>query len=190
MIDTILFDFVGVLLFPKEGYESSRQVDEIDRLIGSVTDDRVFKEQTLQKYNLLEHEFNAVLQAIVDKYEPHVPLWELLPRLRKDHKLGIINNGTYLSYPLFDAKLHIGQLFDLFISSAVVGTRKPDREIYLTACTKLGSQPQNCLFLDDNEENILGARKVGMQTIHWLDRQNGFQKLSTYLCPAGRVKTG
>ena len=32
MIDTILFDFIGVLLFPKENFKASFLADEIDRL--------------------------------------------------------------------------------------------------------------------------------------------------------------
>ena len=190
MIDTILFDFVGVLLFPKEKYDALFPVDEIDELIGAVTDDDVFKEKTLRAYNLLEHEFNVVLHAVVNKYEPFVPLWELLPMIRKRYKLGIINNGTYLTYPLFDARFHIGQRFDVFISSAVVGACKPNPAIYLQACASLCSQPQNCLFMDDSEENILGAQKIGMQTLHWRSKENAFQEFTTYLRIAGGIKTG
>jgi HAD superfamily hydrolase (TIGR01509 family) len=190
MIDTILFDFVGVLLFPKENHEALPQVDEVDELIGAVTNDNVFKERILREYDLLEHEFNAILLAIVNKYEPFVPLWKLLPKIRKRHKLGIINNGTYLTYPLFDAKLHLGQQFDMFLSSATVGVCKPNPTIYLQACTSLHSEPQNCLFMDDSQENILGAQRVGMQTIHWSNKENGFQKFKTYLCNAGGIKMG
>ncbi len=190
MIDTILFDFVGVLLFLKENYEALPQVDQIDELIGIVTDDSLFKEKIIREYNLLEHEFNTVLLSVVNKYEPFVPLWKLLPTLRKRYKLGIINNGTYLTYPLFDARFHIGQQFDIFLSSAVVGVCKPNRAIYLQACASLHREPQNCLFMDDSEENILGAQLVGMQTIHWRSKNSGFQEFNTYLCTAGGIETG
>ena len=62
IIDTIFFDFVGVLLFPKEYGDTNPLIDEIDNQIGAVTNDTVFKEQILHKYNLLESEFNAVLE--------------------------------------------------------------------------------------------------------------------------------
>lgn len=181
MIDTILFDLVGVLLFPKENYEADSRVDEIDQLIGAVTNDNIFREKILSKYNLLEHEFNTILQVVVNKYEPYIPLWEFLPKTRKRYKLGIINNGTYLTYPLFDAKFHIGQLFDIFLSSGKAGICKPNRAIYLQACAKLGSEPQSCLFMDDSKENIVGAQMVGMQTIHWPNKENGFQEFTIYL---------
>jgi HAD superfamily hydrolase (TIGR01549 family) len=190
MIDTILFDFVGVLLFPKENRPACRLADEIDQQIGTVTDDIIFKEKILREYDLLDNEFDNILQYIVNKYEPYVPLWELLPGIRKNYKLGIINNGTYLTYPLFEEKYHLSQRFDIFLSSAVEGVCKPDRVIYLRACEKLGSQPQDCLFMDDREENILGAQQVGMQTIYWSGRKKGFREFNTCLRAVGNLKTG
>ena len=189
MIDTILFDFVGVLLFPKESQESNPLVDEIDRLIGTVTNDSTFKEKVTHEHNLSESEFKTILQAIVNKYEPFVPLWKLLPRLRKRYKLGIVNNGTYLTYPLFEARYHLSQVFDDFLSSAVVGVCKPDHDIYLQACERIDSQPRNCLFMDDSEGNIIGAKSVGMQTIHWPTMASGFQAFETYLRTHERIKT-
>lgn len=190
MIDTIFFDFVGVLLFPKEYDDTNPLIDEIDNQIGTVTNDTVFKEQIIHKYNLLESEFNAVLESIVNKYVPYIPLLRLLSELRKCYKLGIINNGTYLTYPLFEAKYHLSQQFDVFLSSAVVGVCKPERAIYLHACKKIKSQPRTCLFMDDSEENIMGAQMVGMQTIHWLDKESGFQEFKAWLGALRRMQTG
>jgi len=163
------------LLFPKANCEQNRLRDEIDQRIGQVSDDARFKAEILREYNLSEAKFNKVLQSIVEQYEPFIPLWKMLPQLRKRYKLGIINNGTYLTHPFFEQKYHFSQEFDGFISSAIEGACKPGREIYLRACKILGSPPQNCLFLDDSLENITGAQEVGMQTIHWPDRESGFQ---------------
>ena len=189
MIDTILFDLVGVLLFPKENYAASRLADEIDRQIGAVTNDIIFKEKILREYDLLDNEFDNILQSIVNKYESFVPLWKLLPKLRKFYKLGIINNGTYHTYPHFEEKYHISQRFDFFLSSAIEGVRKPDRAIYLRACEKSGSTPQSCLFMDDSEENIMGAQRVGMRTIHWSGKENGFQEFNNCIHTFGNIKT-
>jgi HAD superfamily hydrolase (TIGR01509 family) len=190
MIDTILFDFVGVLLFPKENITPSWIVDEIDWQVGQVTNDSVFKEKVLREYHLQENEFEHVLQCIVDKYEPYLPLWEMLPELIKNYKLGIINNGTYLTYPLFEAKYHIPERFDIFLSSAREGFCKPERAIYLRACQALGSRPGNCLFMDDSKENILGAQRIGMQTLLWVDKESGFNEFITRIHHSGKPQTG
>ena len=75
----------------------------------------------------------------------------------------------------------MSQRFDVFVSSAVEGVCKPDRVIYLRACEKIGSKPQNCLFMDDSQENIMGAQMVGMQAIHWSGKENGFREFSAFL---------
>ena len=39
---------------------------------------------------------------------------------------------------------------------------KPDPEIYLTTCEKLGLSPENCLAVEDSKNGILSARAAGM----------------------------
>ncbi|EGO60230.1 hypothetical protein NEUTE1DRAFT_75063 [Neurospora tetrasperma FGSC 2508] len=77
------------------------------------------------------------------------------------------------------------QLFDVFISSAHVGLRKPDPRIYQLALEKVdqfaranadsergkrggwgeGVRPEDFVFLDDIGENLKAARKAGFRTI-------------------------
>lgn len=69
-VDAILFDMMGVLLFQKINYQLDSLVDEIDGLVGRVTDDNVFKRETLKKFRLNEKYFDKILTKIVNKYEP------------------------------------------------------------------------------------------------------------------------
>ena len=175
-IDAILFDLMGVLLFQKNNYRSDPLVDEIDGLIGRVTDDNIFKQEILKKFSLNESDFDKILTKIVDKYEPFQQLWDLLPELRKYYKLAVVNNGTALTFSQFDWRLNFDKYFDLFISSAKEGMKKPDNEIFLTATKQLDVAPKKCLFMDDSEENIKGAKQADMQTMLWLNREDGFRR--------------
>ncbi len=58
-----------------------------------------------------------------------------------------------------------GALFDGVVISGEVGLHKPDPEIYLLACEKLGVPPQECVFVDDLRENCAGAEAVGMTAV-------------------------
>ena len=176
-ISAILFDLVGVLLFKRKDYKPNLLVDKVDSLIGKVTDDKKFKKATIKNFNLKEKEFDEVLEKVVNKYEPFQPIWELLPELRKHYKLAIINNGTALTLPSFKTKHKIDKYFDLFISSAIEGVKKPKREIYLLAVKKLGIKPNECLFMDDLEENVKGAEEVGMKTIYWENKKKVLRNL-------------
>ena len=180
-IDAILFDMMGVLLFKNSNYIPNTIVDEIDTLVGRVTDDYIFKQETLKKFRLNEEDFNNILSQIVEKYEPFQQLWGLLPELRKHYKLAIINNGTTLTLPQFDQKLKFDKFFDLFVSSAKEGVRKPDGEIFLTTASRLKVDPRRCLFMDDSEVNIEGAKRIGMQTILWPNKNDGYKKLIEFI---------
>lgn len=180
-IKAILFDLVGVLLFKKETYRPNPTVDQIDRLIGKVTDDRVFATETKRKFDLDNVEFDSVMQKIADKYEKFVPLWTLLPRLHKQVRLGIINNGTALTWPYFNKRFELSRQFDLCLNSARTGVAKPDAKIYQLAAGKLQLMPQEILFMDDLAENIAGAKKTGMQTIWWRDKTTGIEEFKKLL---------
>lgn len=67
-------------------------------------------------------------------------------------------------------------MFDVFVSSAHVGMRKPDEDIYYYAVKQLdelvkqrgdnsGVQPTDIVFLDDIGTNLRTAKKIGMRTI-------------------------
>jgi len=56
-------------------------------------------------------------------------------------------------------------LFDTVVLSGDVGLRKPQAEIYLMTASRLGLEPQDCVFVDDLKSNIAGAEAVGMKGI-------------------------
>lgn len=180
-IEAILFDFHGVLLFVKKGYPVDEMVEEIDRQIGEVTDDEIFKQEMQKRFGLNDQQFREVMEKIVEKYEAFLPLWQLLPELKKFYRLAIINNGTALTLPAFFSRCQVKDYFDIFVSSAIEGVRKPQAEIFLRTAERLGVNPQQCLFMDDKAENVEGARRVGMKTIWWQDRESGFQKFLEFL---------
>jgi 2-haloacid dehalogenase/putative hydrolase of the HAD superfamily len=41
--------------------------------------------------------------------------------------------------------------------------------------------PDQCLFMDDSEENIIGARRIGMEALHWPDPESGLQAFLEWL---------
>ena len=71
--------------------------------------------------------------------------------------------------------LELTEYFDKFIFSEEVGSRKPDKEIFLHALEKVDKNGESCLYVGNSfRTDIKGAKKVGMKTC-WLNRQ-GKQK--------------
>ncbi len=50
-----------------------------------------------------------------------------------------------------------------FVVSAFERMMKPDPTIYLTLCERYRLDPAECLFVDDNADNVRGAEAAGMQ---------------------------
>lgn len=90
----------------------------------------------------------------------------LIRGLRPRYKTALLSNFTarlrdeLAQHSLLDA-------FDAIIISGEVGIVKPDARVYRLAAGRLGVPPGECLFVDDYDENIAGARAVGMQTLHF-----------------------
>ena len=86
-------------------------------------------------------------------------------------------------------RLALGQHFDAFIESSVVGLRKPDPRIYALACQRLAVNPDEAVFLDDIGGNLKPARAFGMKTIKVVTPEGALSELEETLgfslAPAG-----
>lgn len=78
----------------------------------------------------------------------------------------------------------VREVFDIFISSAHVGMRKPDRNIYDFTMKTLRDkwpdadiQPNDIVFFDDIGENLKMAKTVGWRTVKvWLGKTDATVK--------------
>jgi epoxide hydrolase-like predicted phosphatase len=61
----------------------------------------------------------------------------------------------------------VDELFEIVVDSSDVRMRKPDRRIYRLTCERLGVEPKDSVFVDDNADNIAAARALGMETVHF-----------------------
>ena len=175
-VQAILFDFVGVLMRIIDVTPDSI-TDEINRMIGSVTDDEIFKKEAKEKFKLTDAQFEECLEKIVNRFEPYEPLWNMILSLKRQYKLAVINNGTALTLTrLFTRFPQLTAQFDEFVSSAKERVRKPDKRIYLLTCQKLNVDPSECLFMDDTQQNTDAASALGMQTIWWETHEKGFEE--------------
>lgn len=60
----------------------------------------------------------------------------------------------------------LGGMVDVEVFSSEVGLRKPDPEIYLLACGRLGVEPSTCLYVGDGSyRELTGAAAVGMRPV-------------------------
>jgi putative hydrolase of the HAD superfamily len=51
------------------------------------------------------------------------------------------------------------------VISGEVGMHKPQPEIFMLGCERIGLAPEECVFVDDLRQNCEGAEAVGMTAI-------------------------
>jgi putative hydrolase of the HAD superfamily len=89
-------------------------------------------------------------------------MFELVADLRAlGVRVGLLSNSWGSTYP----RERIAAAFDHVVISGEVGLRKPQAEIYRLSLDGLGVTPEQAVFVDDAEPNLVGARSVGLRTV-------------------------
>jgi epoxide hydrolase-like predicted phosphatase len=171
MIKAIIFDFFDVFRtdaykswlaehnIPREGeyFEVSRRQD-----MGEITVDGFL--QTLSKLQgrpvtLEELEANATLDNDV------VAVTEAL---KKRYRIALLSNAPSGFIRGIFAEHDLERLFDEIIISSEVGMVKPSADIFHLTLQRLGVQPSEALFIDDNKKHTQAAEKIGIKSIQFL----------------------
>lgn len=116
---------------------------------------------------VLDKCWNAMLVNI-----PLVKL-ELLDELKKTHNVFLLSNTNDIHVHHINTILlprvterSLEDFFHHAYYSHTMKMRKPDAEIFQKVLDLENLNPSQTLFLDDNEANIEGASKLGIQTLH------------------------
>ena len=111
-------------------------------------------------------EFVAIWRSVFTANRPMIDFWRSLAG-----QWGIwyfSNTGemhvpwVYGAFP--EMTMHRGHAL-----SYEVGVMKPDARFFRTGLDRLGLRPDECLFVDDLEENCAGARACGIESIRYTD---------------------
>ncbi len=71
--------------------------------------------------------------------------------------------------------------FDRVFNSYHIHKSKRDGSVFVDVCSALGTRPEQTLFVDDNINHIVRARRQGLQTIHFVTRDDFKKQLQDYL---------
>ncbi len=196
-ISAICFDLGKVLLdFDKEAMlvriakKSSLTAAEMTPLFlkdqqgiiyekGGITSAKYFAHlKKLLRYQGTTKELRACCCEIFTPLSDHIALAALLA---PHYPLAIISNTNDAHIAYAEATYSFFSLFHARIYSHEIRVMKPEREIYDAALTALGGiDPLKALFIDDIESHILGASKLGWQTIHLRPGVNLREALASY----------
>ncbi len=121
----------------------------------------------LPELNLNQDQINEIAYTKVfdtDNYAFYPDTKPALEKLKTKYKLGIISD----TWPSIERILRFGgidSLFDTKTYSCFLGVSKPDQQIYLHALQHMGFTAKQTVFIDDSENNLVGAATCGMNPI-------------------------
>ena len=92
-------------------------------------------------------------------------LIEYARRLHPRYRTGILSNSFVGAREREQAAYGFENLVDELVYSHECGLLKPDPRSYALICARLGVEPAEVAFLDDNEKNVEGARLAGLHAV-------------------------
>ena len=82
-------------------------------------------------------------------------------------KLYALTNWSAETFPIAKKRFEFLKHFEGIVVSGEEHTRKPYPKIYEIMLNRFGLEPQHCIFIDDSLENVEGARKLGINGLHY-----------------------
>ena len=106
-------------------------------------------------------EFEA---AWLEPYHEAIPgLAELVEGLSRHYRLVLLSNVDRDYWRVVRGMHPELDHFEALLVSADLGMAKPDPEIFRHVCRLSGTEPKQCLFIDDTELNVEAAQSLGFQ---------------------------
>ena len=181
-IKNIIFDFGGVLIDWNPRYLYSTMFhDEVEMEFflenicsreWNIKQDagRSFNEATEELVNKYPHYENEIrnyyanlTKMIGGAIEENVAL---IKDLKGKYRLFGLTNWSDESFPLEFNQYHFFKEMEGIVVSGKEKMVKPDARIYKLLLTRYGLKANESIFIDDNQENINAANKLGFKTIH------------------------
>ncbi len=196
-IETIIFDLGGVLIDwnPKYVYRDVFNGDEakVDWFLDTIcTHDwnieqdagRTFHDAT--ELLVQQHpQYEAWIRIFYDRWEEMLggPIKDsvlLLETLKQanNQKLYALTNWSAEAFPVAIERYDFLKHFEGILVSGTEKIRKPFTEIYELILERYQLEASSSVFIDDNLDNVLGARKVGMKAIHYKNSQQLINELA------------
>jgi putative hydrolase of the HAD superfamily len=93
---------------------------------------------------------------------------ELIKKLKAGYRIYALSNvDSDCAKHIIKKYKKIYGLFDGCVFSCNVGMAKPEKSIYLCTLKKFGLNPKECIFIDNQPENLPPARELGMKAVRF-----------------------
>jgi len=195
-IKAVIFDMGGVLLKTVDSHARESMAEEFGTMRAEL-EDFVFNSQTslasevgkisdvVHWETILAH-FGLKNKNILDVYDQYFSGDEIDERLLRfidklkmiGLKTGLLSNAWVNARERLSKRFEFLGVFDESIFSYEVRSRKPDPEIYFEMLWRLSALPSESLFIDDVEENVIGARHIGLNAFQFRSSDETIRRIT------------
>lgn len=178
MIKTIIFDLSEVYLRGLFGTHElllkrlGTKIESPDLLTlltirlfeGKITEDEFWRTlRDKNKWDIRVKELKKIVRMNFGEIEGTREIIEKLKK--KGYKLGLLSVHTKEWVDHCEKKFDYHKLFHSVLYSFEIEVCKPEKRAYELMLKKMGSKAEDCLFIDDNAENLVAAEKLGIKII-------------------------
>ena len=191
-IKAVLFDYDGVMTLDKTGTESI--CNYISKVIGI---DKTIFEDEYRKYNndllfgkltseILEQLCSNIgkkipIMVLYDSYKNtpiNTEMHELVLKIKnKSIKTGLITDNKADRIDCINEVFNLDKYFDIISVSGKLGYGKESDKVFIKTLEELSVKPEESIFIDNHENNLIIPNKMGIKTIYFNDKENDMNKL-------------
>jgi len=183
-IKAVIFDMGGVLLRtmdpqPRIGLarEFSTTREELEKVVFHSESSKASEVGQLSDEehwaSVFKH-FGVKFEDYLDAYDRFFAgdridqrLIDFIRSISKKVKTGMLSNAWVNARRLLSERYDFMDVFDVSIFSYEIGERKPSREIFEIMLERLDVSAEESIFVDDFQENVAGAKELGIHAIHF-----------------------
>ncbi|MFA4872371.1 MAG: HAD family phosphatase [Patescibacteria group bacterium] len=128
----------------------------------------------------LSRETHLLRQEITTHHKMRPHMLQLITALKRHYTTGLLSNHIEDWLEETIANHHLEKYFDAIVTSYGTRAAKPSKAIYRALLRKMRKKPEECIFIDDQKENVIAAKKLGIHGIHYRNFNQFKKELAAY----------
>lgn len=128
-----------------------------------------------------------ILEIAFKNTPQNTAMLALCKKLKPRYKLGIITDNNKERFDLLKEEMSLSHVFDYLILSADVGAMKDSDVIFQKALELAQCKPEECIFIDNDANNLTIPKKLGIKTIFYDHEKNNVEALTKELEKLGVI---
>ena len=198
MIKNIIFDFGGVLLDwnPRYLYKSYFNNDEeMEHFLADICNGEWnIKQDAGRPFAEAVKELQTKFPEYAEAIQMYDDDWEKMLKCELPESIDLLKELKSMGYGIYGltnwsaekigyafANYSFFSLFDGIVVSGVEKVVKPDRRIYEILLERYSLKPGECVFIDDNQDNVDMAKVLGINAVRFDNIGNVKEHLETLL---------